>query len=139
MDTTRRQVIQYPSEKQIARINQIQIELKGGLPFVPPFNYRPQAPTIPLILDTISEMIFGVELYVSLCNKAAALAWKINEGQVFNDANKRTGMSAAIAMMKINQQRIHASTTEIVDISIAVGTGRCTAEELGVWFFRHAI
>jgi death-on-curing family protein len=80
-----------------------------------------------------------VEFYLSVYNKAAALAWKIIAGHVFNDANKRTGMHAGIVLMKINQQQIHASTAEITDIAVAVGSDQCTTEELGVWFYRHAI
>jgi death-on-curing protein len=122
---------------QIVRINRIQLELKGGLPFVPPFNYRPDGPTLDLILDTISEPVFGTEFYLGVCNKAAALAWKITSEHVFNDANKRTGMHAGIALVRINQHRVYASTAEIIDVAVLVGTGQCTAEELGVWFFKH--
>jgi death-on-curing family protein len=124
---------------QIVRINKIQIELKGGLPFVPPFNYRPDAPTINLILDTISETIYGTELYLSVYNKAAALAWKINQGQAFNDANKRTGTLAGLALLNLNHKPVRASDSELVDIAVEVGTGRCTIEELGVWLFKHAV
>ena len=72
MDPTRRLIIHYPSEQQIVRINQIQIKSKGGLPFVPPFNYREGGPPLSLILDTISEPLYGVELYLGVSNKAAA-------------------------------------------------------------------
>lgn len=138
MDPTRRLIIQYPSEQQIVRINQIQIKLKGGLPFVPPFNYRDGGPPLSLILDTISEPLYGVEPYLGICNKAAALAWKIIEGHVFNDANKRTGMHAGIVLTKINHKPISTTSADVVDIALKVANGRCTVEELGIWFFRRA-
>lgn len=138
MDRARRQVITYPSEQQIVRINKIQIETKGGRPFEPPFNYRDKNLTVGLILDTISETLYGTELYLSVYNKAAALAWKINAEHVFNDANKRTGTLAGLALLNLNYKPIRATSSELIDMALQVAERRCTIEELGVWLYRHA-
>ena len=77
-------------------------------------------------------------MYVSPYYKAAALMWKIIEGHVFNDANKRTGSLAGLALLNLNQIPMRITSPEIVDIAVRVAQDAYTIDELGEWFYRHA-
>ena len=83
--------------------------------------------------------MYGTELYLSVYNKAAALAWKINAEHLFNDGNKRTGTLAGLALLNLNHKPIRATSAELIDIALQVAEGKCTIEELGVWLFKRAV
>jgi death on curing protein len=139
MDASRRHVIQYPTVRQIIRINQIQIDLKGGM-FVPPFNLREEG-GLALILDSISEPIYGTEPFPSIYNKAAALTWKIIVGHVFYDGNKRTAMLAGMALMHINHKPLRVTQEQIVNTAMQVAESYkngYTTNDLSAWFFQHS-
>lgn len=86
------------------------------------------------ILDTIQHPIYGVDKYPSLIDKAAALAWWIIEGHIFNDGNKRTGMQAAIELLEINGATTHFDSESIVAIAIETASGNISVEELSTKF-----
>ena len=82
------------------------------------------------ILDSIQNTIYGIDKYPSLIDKAAALAWWIIEGHIFNDGNKRTGMQAAIELLEINGATTHFDSESIVAIAIEIASGNISVEEL---------
>lgn len=140
MDAPGRPLIIYPSARQIVRINQIQLELKGGLPFVPPFNLR-RAGSLDSILYQISEPVYATHPFPSVYHKAAGLAWKIITGHVFHDGNKRTGMHAGLAMLRINHKTILVTDDELVDAALAVAESYrndFTVDDLTAWLYWHA-
>jgi len=82
------------------------------------------------ILDAIENQVFGVDQYPTLIDKAAALAWWIIEGHIFNDGNKRTGMQAAIELLEMNGAITNFDSESIIKIALEVANGSVTAEEL---------
>jgi len=102
----------------ICEINREWIERYGGR-YVALDNNLCNRSSLEYVLSAIQYPIFGIERYPSLVEKAAALAWWIIEGHVFNDGNKRTGMQAAIEFVEINDG-VHLFTYEAI-ISIALG------------------
>lgn len=87
MDTSGNSVILYPSCAQVLEMNKQLIDLKGGT-YSPPFNLHSPG-SVDLILDTIQEEIFNIEMYPGLYKKVAILIWKIIVGHIFTDGNKR--------------------------------------------------
>lgn len=139
MDASGRSLIQWPSVNQILRINRIQIDLKGGL-YVPPFNLREEN-ALESILYELREPVFGEYPFPSLFHKAAGLTWRISTRHIFWDGNKRTGMAAGMAMLRINQYKVHTTEGEIVNVALRIARARIlgyTEEDLVAWFFRHA-
>lgn len=90
------------------------------------------ASSLVYILDAIQYPIYGVNIYPSLMNKAAALAWWINRGHVFKDGNKRTGMQAAIGLLENNNAETHFDSDSIVEISIEAADSNIDVEELSL-------
>ncbi len=86
------------------------------------------------ILEAIQYTVFGIDLFPTLVEKAAALAWWIIEGHVFNDGNKRTGMESAIELLQLNGAKTHFDIKSIVDISEAVANRELNIEELVRYF-----
>lgn len=67
----------------------------GGL-FVPPNNCH-NRDSLEYALEAVDAVSFGQELYPSLSDKAALLAFKIIKNHVFHDGNKRTAITVCRA------------------------------------------
>lgn len=54
------------------------------------------------VLEAVQGSLFGLELYPTIFEKAAALAWQIITAHVFHNGNKRTGMEACRVFLEHN-------------------------------------
>ena len=115
--------------EDVFEINREWIMRYGGR-YVEAENNCCNTSSLAYILDAIQQPIYGVDKYPSLIDKAAALAWWIIKGHVFNDGNKRTGMQAAIVLLEINGATTHFDSKSIVAIAIDIASGNISVEEL---------
>ena len=70
------------------------------------------------VLDSIQNpLIFGLNPYPNLSDKAALLAWTIINDHVFYDGNKRTGMATMKILILSNGCQFSASDSEIIQIA----------------------
>lgn len=113
----------------ICEINREWIRLYGGR-YVAVDNNLCNRASLVYILEAIQHPIFGIDRFPSLIDKAAALAWWIIEGHIFNDGNKRTGMQAAIELLEINGATTHFDSDSIVEIAIEIASGKVSVQEL---------
>jgi death-on-curing protein len=97
--------VAYPTPEQIYEVNRRMIETYGGR-FDPPHNLS-NASALEYILEALCSSVFFVELYPTLKEKAAALAFHIITRHVFMDGNKRTGIH-------ISWEFLHANGVEVV-------------------------
>lgn len=72
-------------------------------------------------------------LYVSLADKAAALAHSIIQNHPFVDGNKRTGHAAMEVFLILNGFEIRASIDEQEEIILAVASGNVSRSNLAEW------
>ena len=77
------------------------------------------------------------ELYPDVVNKAAALLESLINNHPFVDGNKRTGITAAILFLRINNYSILVSNKEIEDFTLAVANGKHTTETIVQWIVEH--
>jgi len=84
------------------------------------------------VLTAIEYPVFGQHLFPTLIEKAAAVAWWIIAGHVFNDGNKRTGMQAAIELLAINGVHTTFDVDSLVEIAVAVATHQVDHQQLAV-------
>jgi death on curing protein len=92
-----------------------------------------------LLEHALAEMnatIFEQEIYPTVYEKAALLAWRIIQGHVFHDGNKRTGMAAAKVFLLINGYKIGLAM-DTVDTALWVATGQMTVSQLAKWLEAH--
>ena len=77
-------------------------------------------------MDAIQYPIFDTEIYPSILEKAAILPWKINQGHVFYDGNKRTSTFMLQIFLRSNGFDLDISDEEFVELALNVATSQDT-------------
>lgn len=127
-------VIAYPTVEQICDINRRMIDEFGGL-FLPPDNILNKG-ALQYILVIISKSIYGQMPYVTLKEKASAIAYHIITGHVFYDGNKRTGLHTAWEFLHTNGIKVSLDAS-IIDLTLGVASGQNSYDDLLQWFHAH--
>jgi death on curing protein len=81
----------------------------------------------------------GVDLYPSLAEKAAALAYSLIQNHPFVDGNKRVGHAAMEVFLVLNGYEVNATVDEQEGVFLAVASGRMTRTELADWLAEHTM
>jgi death-on-curing protein len=76
------------------------------------------------VLEAIQYPLVGADQYPTLAEKSALLAWTIIKNHVFNDVNKRTGMSSLEILLRYNEFGLEATPDEIVETAIKIAQSR---------------
>lgn len=79
----------------------------------------------------------GRELYPSLVEKAAALAFSIIMNHPFEDGNKRTGHAAMETFLVLNGLEINASVDEQEQVVLDLASGELGRDEFAAWLAGH--
>jgi len=109
------------------------LEQSGGLAGIRDFGALESALAQP-------RMTFGgMELYPTLANKAAALAYSLINNHPFVDGNKRVGHAAMEIFLILNGYEIEASTDEQEQVILGVASGSIQREELQDWLNLHIV
>lgn len=75
----------------------------------------------------------GVELYVGLVDKAAAVGFSLIKNHPFVDGNKRIGHAVVEAMLMLNGFELSAGVDESEAEILAVAAGERSGEEFRAW------
>jgi len=67
--------------------------------------------------------VFGEDAYPDLAHKAAALTHSVTKNHALVDGNKRLALSALIAFLGLNGQRLTFSNDEAYDLIIEIAAG----------------
>jgi death-on-curing protein len=81
----------------------------------------------------------GEDLYPTLPEKAAALAFGIVNNHPFVDGNKRTGTIAMQALLFRNGRELDAGVDGQEQVILDVAAGRMTRDELADWIEAHVV
>jgi death on curing protein len=77
---------------------------------------------------------FGGELlHGTLPEIAAAYLYHLVRNHPFVDGNKRAGLAAAIAFLGLNDLWLEGEEDDVVDLVVAVATGKATKADVAVW------
>src|SRR5437763_114931 len=79
----------------------------------------------------------GQELYATLEEKAAALAFSLINNHPFVDGNKRVGHAAMATFLRLNGHRIVATLDEQEKLILGVASGQIDRNELTAWVRQH--
>jgi death-on-curing protein len=107
-----------------------QLRLHGGLPGIRDDNALESALARPKnrsVYDNTSD----------LAAVAAAYGYGLVTSHPFVDGNKRVGLLAMYVFLGLNGQEIEAEEPEVVDLMVAVASGRYSEEELAAWLRAH--
>jgi death-on-curing protein len=121
-----------PTKEELALLNRRLIEEYGG-GFHNGADNIANPGTLEHTLEQMQASVFGHEIYPTLFDKAALLAWRIIAGHVFYDGNKRTGMAAARVFLQVNGRSISVHL-DTVDVALRIATGQMTISELATWY-----
>jgi death-on-curing protein len=120
---------------EVVEINRQQIDMFGGL-FVPPNNCHNQD-SLEYALEAVDAVSFGQELYPSLPDKAALLAFKIIKNHIFHDGNKRTAITVCRVFLLLNgydlEIEINGVDQAAINIAIDVANSVVNRERLAEW------
>jgi len=130
------EVIAYPTVQQICEANRRLIEHKefGGLFMEPANMLNPDA--LFYILNAVQSSIDGIPVYLTLKEKAGAMAYHIISRHVFYDGNKRTGLYVAWMFLRANGIEIHFDKSE-VELARVIANKEATQEDLLQWLHNH--
>ncbi len=81
----------------------------------------------------------GEELYLTISEKASALAYSIINNHPFVDGNKRTGHAAMETFLVLNGFEIQASVDEQEKIILAVASGESDRGQFTAWLRDHIV
>ncbi|MBQ4050737.1 MAG: type II toxin-antitoxin system death-on-curing family toxin [Oscillospiraceae bacterium] len=79
----------------------------------------------------------GRPLYLGIHRKAARLAFGIVQNHPFVDGNKRTGAHAMLVFLELNGIPLQYDQQELIDIILAVASGKADDNELFLWICEH--
>lgn len=79
----------------------------------------------------------GAELYPSLAEKAAALAFSLVRNHPFVDGNKRVGHAAMETFLVLNGHELSATTGDQEAFVLRLAAGQVSREELTDWIRLH--
>lgn len=79
----------------------------------------------------------GVDLYVSIFDKAATLLQSLLKNHAFVDGNKRTSLTSSGLFLKINGYNLMNNHHEEVEFAVRVDNGNLSVEEIAKWLRKH--
>ncbi|HUU26912.1 MAG TPA: type II toxin-antitoxin system death-on-curing family toxin [archaeon] len=84
------------------------------------------------VLEEIQGFVFGYDRYRTVIEKAAILAWRIIQEHVFFDGNKRTGMAACEALLKLNHYDMLIDE-ELITMAISIAEKKVEYSDFVKW------
>lgn len=79
----------------------------------------------------------GDELYPSIQAKAAQLCFGLVKNHAMIDGNKRLGAHVMLVFLALNGYELSYSQTELIDIILALASGKVGAEKILQWIIEH--
>jgi death on curing protein len=116
---------------QVLELHRRIMEHSGGVPGILNLGALESAVQQP-------RMTFGgKDLYITLAEKATALAFSIIRNHPFLDGNKRTGHAAMEVFLVLNGHEIQALVDDAEEIILRVASGAIKREEFADWIEVH--
>ncbi len=132
-------IVDYLEKDDIVFINTRTVSEHGGN-YMPPANFLHEE-NLDYLLEAVQAEMFGEPLYPTLPDKAALYCFNIIGNHIFTDGNKRTGLEAALAFLKLNGRRLDKTLpkNELYDFILKVASGQSSLDECRTWFAAHNV
>ena len=121
-------MIEYLTVEQVIVIHEEMLKKYGGLPGFRDKNLLWSA------VDAPKAAMFGLEMYPSLYDKAAAYLYHLVCNHPFNDANKRTGYTATLLFLEVNNAKINFKKKDFEKLVVEVAKGNIEKETISIFF-----
>lgn len=108
--------------------------------FMPPDDFLHEE-NLDYLIEAVQAKMFGATLYPNISDKAAVYCYNIICNHIFSDGNKRTGLEAALDLLKLNHHRLNKSlpNSQLYDFIIKVASGLSSLEECQAWFVENIV
>ena len=121
------EAIRMLTREEVVAIHAASLERFGGLPGVRDEGLLESAIAQP------SQSFGGVELYPTLEEKAARLAFGLAKNHAFLDGNKRVATACMAAVLRMNGRAFRPDAGELLSTMLGVAEGSVTYEALVEW------
>ena len=88
---------------------------------------------------SISSGFGEIEVYPTVEEKAARIAFGIVNNHAFLDGNKRIGMLSMLMILRLNQVNIKYTQRELIALGLGVADGSIGYDEILDWIISHKI
>ena len=78
-----------------------------------------------------------IELYPTVEEKAARLAYALIANHAFADGNKRVGILAMLMTLTLNKISLRYTQTELIELGLSIASGVAKYEDILNWMKRH--
>ena len=119
------------SKNQILLLHENLIQQFGGIIGIRDENLLDSA------IETPFQTFFLKDLYPTLIEKAARLAYGLVKNHPFLDGNKRIGAYVMENFLKVNNCKLNCSNDELIKIFLGVADNSVTYEEFLNWLEVH--
>ena len=86
---------------------------------------------------SISSGFGEIEVYPTVEEKAARIAFGIVNNHAFLDGNKRIGMLSMLMILRLNQVNIKYTQRELISLGLCVADGSIGFDEILDWIISH--
>ena len=86
---------------------------------------------------SISSGFWEIEVYPTVEEKAARIAFGIVNNHAFLDGNKRIGMLSMLMILRLNQVNIKYTQRELIALGLGVADGSIGYDEILDWIISH--
>ena len=119
------------TKKQIISLQEDLIQTSGGI-----IGIRDEG-----LLESAVQMPFqsfeNIDLYPSIQQKAARLAFGLVKNHAFLDGNKRIGAHAMLIFLIINDIELNYTQKELADVFLGLADGSVSEKDLLNWILSH--
>jgi len=123
--------VRYLTKDEVLALHQMLLEQSGGTTGIRDQGALDSALAQP-------EMSFdGQDLYPSLLEKAAAVAYSLIQNHPFVDGNKRIGHASMEVMLALNGYEIEANVNEQEALILSVASSELSREAFTQWIAEH--
>lgn len=87
-----------------------------------------------------AENSFGdTEVYPTVEEKAARLAYAITKNHPFVDGNKRTGVMVMLLTLRLNDVKLQYTQQELISLGLGLADSRLGYEDVLIWIKQHTL
>ena len=81
----------------------------------------------------------GVDIYPTIIDKAARLAYAVCKNHPFIDGNKRVAVTALLVTLQMNDILLSFTQTELIDLGLGVADSSIDYDEIIAWVNTHIV
>lgn len=119
------------TKKQIISLHEDLIQTSGGIKGIRDEGLLESAVQMPF------QSFENIDLYPSIQQKAARLAFGLVKNHAFLDGNKRIGAHAMLIFLIINDIELNYTQKELADVFLGLADGSVSEKDLLNWILSH--